>query len=55
MLSDELRALQALPWPKLIMSDLFSTLLAMIILYRYCLWARYHKPGELSGHLVAAV
>ena len=35
MLSDELWALQALPWLKLIMSDLFSTLLAIVILYRY--------------------
>ena len=29
---------------------LFSTLLAMIILYRYRLLARYHKPGEKYRH-----
>ena len=46
ILSDELRALQALPWPKLIMIELFWTLLAMIMLYR----CRYHKPGEKCRH-----
>ena len=37
MLSDKLWAQWTLPLPKLIMSDLFSTLLAMIVLYRYYL------------------
>ena len=49
-LSDELRTLQTCLGQNCLTRLLFLTLLAMIILYMYCLQARYHKPGEKYRH-----
>ena len=62
-LSDELRTLQTCLGQNQLTRLLFRALLAIIILYRYCLQARYHKPDgkcttealQLSGYFTYPV